>query len=198
MVTDKLPPDYMLIDMTNLKILKRGCLYSCGHWGDLIAADVATYVGPFQNKTFSQFQEKQLMTLYKNSFGEELSFGPYQEMLFATVARARMMEADPTPLSELKRQLMAKYPADSAFYSPMPGSAMGGTQTGRVSSESGNMTTPKRGSTTGRVWEIADELYSANQDLKAIRKTIIERCISEGINQSTAATQYSRWAQTKR
>lgn len=60
---------------------------------------------------------------------------------------------------------------------------------------------PATGSKTGRVWEIADGIFGAqdvaNADWKALRKQIVEACEAEGINSSTASVQYSKWKQTK-
>lgn len=59
---------------------------------------------------------------------------------------------------------------------------------------------PKAGSKTGEVWVIAEEVWQARgcpSDLKAIRKEIIERCESRGINSSTASVQYGKWKGTK-
>lgn len=54
---------------------------------------------------------------------------------------------------------------------------------------------PKSGSTTAKVWEIADELRKLNpdHDQKALRPLIIAECEANGINPATAATQFSKW-----
>lgn len=54
------------------------------------------------------------------------------------------------------------------------------------------VTRPKSGTKTGRVWEIADA-QSANRGKPALRKDVIAECVSEQINEATAATQYGRW-----
>jgi len=51
------------------------------------------------------------------------------------------------------------------------------------------VTRPKAGSKTGRVWEIADSQGTEN----AVRKTVMDLCVAEGINASTASTQYGKW-----
>ena len=59
---------------------------------------------------------------------------------------------------------------------------------------------PGAGSKTGRVWEIADEIWLAAgkpSDTKGIRKQIIEACEAQGINGSTASVQYGKWKATK-
>lgn len=54
------------------------------------------------------------------------------------------------------------------------------------------VTRPKEGTTTGRVWQIADE-QSAKKGEPADRKSVIEQVVAEGINASTGATQYGKW-----
>lgn len=52
---------------------------------------------------------------------------------------------------------------------------------------------PKAGSTTGKVWDIADELFATIKDDKQLRKAVIERCTKEGINSSTTSVQFGKW-----
>lgn len=54
------------------------------------------------------------------------------------------------------------------------------------------VTRPKEGTSTGRVWEIADTL-SADQGEPAKRSDVLSAFTSEGGNPSTGATQYGRW-----
>jgi dTDP-4-dehydrorhamnose 3,5-epimerase-like enzyme len=45
----------------------------------------------------------------------------------------------------------------------------------------------------GKVWDIADEISKTITDAKALRKSVIDRCVQEGINQSTASVQFGKW-----
>jgi hypothetical protein len=59
---------------------------------------------------------------------------------------------------------------------------------------------PKTGSKTGRVWEIADKVWTDNgspSNIKPLRGAIVSACEAEGINGSTASVQYSKWLKTK-
>ena len=58
--------------------------------------------------------------------------------------------------------------------------------------EQNGVARPKAGTKTGRVWEIADGI-SATNEAPAKRKEVVEAAVKEGINSSTAATQYGRW-----
>ncbi len=55
-----------------------------------------------------------------------------------------------------------------------------------------DVTRPKAGTATGRVWEISDE-QSKKAGEPAKRKDVIAAFVAEGGNPSTAATQYGRW-----
>ena len=52
---------------------------------------------------------------------------------------------------------------------------------------------PKSGTTTGRVWEIADTMRSQSRGDYPDRKEVLAKCEHEGINPSTASTQYAKW-----
>ena len=58
--------------------------------------------------------------------------------------------------------------------------------------EANGVSRPKYGTSTGRIWEIADH-ESAKLGSPAPRKIVLELATKEGINESTAATQYGRW-----
>ena len=56
---------------------------------------------------------------------------------------------------------------------------------------------PKAGSATGKVWDIADEVALTLTDEKALRKSVIDKCIQEGINKSTASVQFGKWRSSR-
>lgn len=80
---------------------------------------------------------------------------------------------------------------------------IGEVKSGRISAATPNKSNtpkssnvrPKEGSTTAKVWAIADDfkLNFPDKDAKSLRSMIIEKCESVGINSSTAATQFSKW-----
>lgn len=62
---------------------------------------------------------------------------------------------------------------------------------------SGAAARPKAGTSTGQVWDIADEVsatFTNDKTGKAVRKEVIERCEAAGINKSTAGVQFGKWA----
>jgi hypothetical protein len=58
--------------------------------------------------------------------------------------------------------------------------------------EANGIIRPNEGTATGKVWTIADRI-SAAKKAPAERGEVVKQAIAEGINESTAATQYGRW-----
>lgn len=81
------------------------------------------------------------------------------------------------------------------------GAAPGSTsRSSRSSSPSPSISSPGPSSAptkgvTAKVWEIADSL--GHIPGAALRTAIIEKCVAEGINAATAATQYSKWKKAR-
>ncbi len=71
-------------------------------------------------------------------------------------------------------------------------SAAEGTPTKPPKDTKNDVTRPKAGTATGRVWAISDD-QSAKAGEPAKRKDVIAAFVGEGGNPSTAATQYGRW-----
>lgn len=73
--------------------------------------------------------------------------------------------------------------------SPAPRATPEASRVERAPSETAKSARPPHGTTTGRVWAIADRIAAAGGQ----RTQIITACVNAGINESTAATQYSKW-----
>lgn len=60
-------------------------------------------------------------------------------------------------------------------------------------------TRPKAGTATGKVWDLADQLWSdtAANDIKAFRTKLTAACEAEGINAGTVGVQFSKWKSSK-
>ncbi len=58
---------------------------------------------------------------------------------------------------------------------------------------------PKGGS-TGKVWDLADKLAKGTKDTstKEFRAKVVEACVKEGVNQSTAGVQFGKWRATQK
>lgn len=70
------------------------------------------------------------------------------------------------------------------------------TKAKRVTTASGEdvFVAPTKGATR-RVWEIADETCPHGAEID--RAAIIEACVAQGINASTAGTQFSKWKKAR-
>lgn len=55
-----------------------------------------------------------------------------------------------------------------------------------------DVTRPKDGSVTGKVWDIADAI-SKKKGEPASRSEVMEQAEKDGINEATVATQFQRW-----
>lgn len=60
---------------------------------------------------------------------------------------------------------------------------------------------PKAGSTTGKVWAIADQFFSEDgsqaHDIKAFKSKVVAECEAQGINPGTAGTQFGAWKRAR-
>lgn len=60
---------------------------------------------------------------------------------------------------------------------------------------------PKAGSTTGRVWAIAEQTLAdvptPVSDWKEFKRVVVEECEAQGINPGTAGTQFGAWKRSK-
>ncbi|MCK9513539.1 MAG: hypothetical protein M0R28_20255 [Pigmentiphaga sp.] len=119
-----------------------------------------------------------------------VQFEPYNGWMVVLVpARYDLSDlADRAEIQDGKRR-----PAPVAKVRPRPLADMPGQGgRGRPAGEGGQGggVAPVRGA-TAKVWQIADGVG------KADRNAIIQACVAAGINQSTAATQYSKWKKAR-
>lgn len=56
-----------------------------------------------------------------------------------------------------------------------------------------DVTRPKDGTDTGKVWAIADALSNPAKGHFATRGEVMEKAVAEQLNEATVATQYQRW-----
>lgn len=56
-----------------------------------------------------------------------------------------------------------------------------------------DVTRPKDGTDTGKVWAIADKLSNPAKGQYATRAEVMEVAVAEQLNEATVATQYQRW-----
>lgn len=101
------------------------------------------------------------------------------EIEFTKRLRKRPAEYRPAPpVAKVRPRPIADSPGHGGKARPAGEGAKGGGAA------------PVRGA-TAKVWEIADGVG------KADRNAIIQACVAQGINPSTAATQYSKWKKAR-
>lgn len=201
---------YLVIDIDACVILKRApTIQQASLWADLIASEVRVKVCPPLASSFSGFTEDELVRLAK-SIGSNLRAQPYGEMLQVIKALVRDLEIDETTVEELERANRKAHPKNDtrmerATALPPPsivphaltqgGGSPRAVRAARAPS-TGVPERPAEGSTTGRVWAVCDQVHAANPgwtNKKDFRVSVINGCTALGINESTAATQYSKW-----
>lgn len=68
----------------------------------------------------------------------------------------------------------------------------------RVAAKPDTAGRPAAGTTTGRVWGMADQVFAERGNIdKDFRKEVVRRCEAAGINKSTASVQFGRWISSK-
>lgn len=95
-------------------------------------------------------------------------------------------EAEKKAKEDAKAEAKAKKEAEAAAKKAEKAASKMPTQNG--------ITRPGAGTGTGKVWDIADRL-SAETQKPAERGAVIKAAEAEGVNISTASTQYGRWRQ---
>mgnify|MGYP000744731774 CR=1 FL=1 len=194
---------YLLFDLDKVLILKRTqTMDQANLWADICAPQSATRISPLAGSTFAAYTENELIRLAR-SVGSELQLSPYANMIQSLVLVAKGIAMDETPIEELRATWNAMYPKDFEAPAPTHQPRVASTPRAPRPESTSVVERPKAGSTTGRVWEICDKIDAANPgwtDKKDFRVSVMKACVAAGINEATAATQYSKWAkhQTKR
>lgn len=90
-------------------------------------------------------------------------------------------------------------PAAGAPVPNVPAPAPAAPKAARQPRQEGQGARPAAGTTTGRVWAIADELLQATPagPSKEFRRSVITACEAAGINSSTASVQYGKWLSSR-
>lgn len=155
-----------------------GGSYSCYSKAQLVtmAGHLGLVIG---NETYAEIIgliKNSLIAKYKNQ--EPLQSEEYYE---AQIAKRRKQEPE----------LYAQF--DPVAPPPNPARARV-SETGTPRAPVSAATKPA-GGTTRKVWDIADSVRAdnPNYDAKTLRPLIISACESQGINASTAGTQFAKW-----
>lgn len=191
------PVNFVAIDRESMTFLGRG---EYGVLWDSIKEDYTSeqiVIGACGNKrTYSPFTDMELRTLHLNTTGEEIETSSYPELLEVLSELGSRIETLPTP-GYLYTPRIANEPeleANEGKLSPKRRKETPAKprKTPTSSKPAGR---PKPGSTTARVWDIADALLKDNEgaDKKELRALVLAACEKEGINKSTASVQFGKW-----
>lgn len=178
---------YMLIDVTNVEstaVIAIAALRPVVLLGKVHAAQGRKVIAPpFEGRSFAKLDKLVLQYLYWNVC-KETPPDEYGELVRNCLAKLNALPEDATPIEDLEREVARLYPETPVSAPTEKAPREPGAPPPR----------PKATSTTGRVWEIADRMREAGS---TDRKAVIAACEAEGINPSTASTQYGKWKASK-
>lgn len=194
----------ILIDCDKLLFLKAAdSVKQLEYWAEILCPDSDFLIADTEKRIYSAFTEMELKVLYGNTIMQDLRHivpASYNKLLNEVVKLGETLELDPTPVSDLETKLgrpLGK--PDPRPIKEKPGKKAPTKSSGKTSS-SGPAKRPKPGSATGKVWDIADKVLESSgygpYD-KALRNLVVAECVKEGINSSTAATQFGKWKGSK-
>jgi len=183
-----------LFDLNKMIVLKtvsgEDAVRRCEYWADILIPKDEFYVCGDMKRDLASFSELELRLLYRNLENREVMGHTYARVLEQVHDVMGKLQEDETTLGQLVKKLGK--PLKEPDFTPVkekpePKSK----QVGAIPSR------PKEGSLTARVWEAADWLYSQQnpQDInsKSLRDDVIKVCTDNGVNPSTASTQYAKW-----
>jgi hypothetical protein len=187
----------ILIDIDKMEILKvvegRNSVRQCEYWADILIPKSEFYICGELNRDLSHFTLMELQMLYNKAAGAQARFSvsDYSRAIEFVSTQISQFPIDDTPLSHLEKKLKKPLSTDNVL------PAKEKKQSAKAMKDSGVPTRPKEGSMTARVWEAAD-YYLGTQpnrdaDGKEFRNLIINCCVENGLNPSTASTQFAKW-----
>lgn len=209
---------YMLIDRSTVEstqILRVGSLNQTALRGRLLkAAGADVTAPPLEGRGFSNFPLLQLQYLFYNTF-KLTPPADYAELLQGCLNHADALPLDDTDERELQKAVDKLTSTDTAKAGEMVAGfdpltrAAGKLQAAkppkekkvRVMTALGEVKRPPSSTTTGMVWDIADEYLAVvvkdGLGEVALRNMVKVRCEKEGFNASTVSTQYGKWKKSK-
>jgi len=192
----------ILIDCEKLTFVKAAkTVEQLQYWADILCPDSDYLIADTQKKVYAAFTEMELKILYGNTIMQDMRHiipSSYNKLLNEVVKLGEGIEEDETELSDLKKKLGKAL--SSPFPLNKPTQISGGSPTKPKAPPSVGKR-PKAGTSTAKVWDIADEMMAGDPglgiDSKDFRKCVIEECVKEGLNPSTASTQFGKWKNSK-
>lgn len=103
-----------------------------------------------------------------------------------------IMATDNAPLEKPGKKGKGKKAA-SAAGTGTPAAPVEAPVEAKVKKEKDPTGRPSEGTATRKVWDIADTLAAANNNVTPTRKVVIEASVAAGVNKATAGVQYGAW-----
>lgn len=184
----------LLIDINKMLLLKavegEKCIRRCEYWADILIPNAEFYICGDMGRDLSKFTLLELQMLYNNTMGAKAIFKDYPRAIDLVKTCIERFEVAKESIGDLVKKLGK--PLKEQDFSPVKEKPEAkAKQIGLIP------TRPKEGSMTARVWECADWLYSQqnqqDSNCKTLRDEVIKVCVDNGVNSSTAATQFSKW-----
>lgn len=156
-----------------------------------------------ENKEYSCYTHYELASIYHNATGDTVPREmEYAKLLQGVVHLAKNWAVDETEAETIQEEYGVTVPDEpepprvAVVAAPLPDTAPSG-KSRPAAAPAKAPGRPKPGSSTGKVWDIADKVLADHADMglnaKELRATVIAQCEAEGINPSTAATQFGKW-----
>lgn len=143
-----------------------------------------------EGRSFSKFEKEALQYMLWNTF-EITPPEDFKELVNLLKEKVGAMQADATSLDVLQKQT-ADIPPDYERLGITGKHLEAEPKPKRKSTAKPAGSRPGKGTATGIVWDVCDEL-TTELGRQPERKEVIAKCEHEGINKATASTQYGKW-----
>lgn len=203
---------YMVVETDTMKVTQLGELNTITSKQFLENPEATIYTAPIHDShSYTVFSIEQLQQMCKNEgiYEEGMAYVSMINVMRLHLRDKYMATKDDYKPYEWYEMQIAKAEKENpeywAKFKPEPPKDIpdsfkrGGTarHSGATVNKSAR---PRNAGATGKVWEIADATkleFPDVKDPKELRAEIIKRCVEDGINPATAATQFSKWKNTK-
>jgi hypothetical protein len=188
----------VLIDNENLCFIKATpTAEQAQMWADILIPTSDYYITNVDSlRSLSVYTPYELRLLYQNTVGEPVNESIKYQVLLEGIQKLGLdLIVDETPLATLGNKAKRCSKETKAAVKETKKQADGNPTKPEKTKEpsiSKPAKRPKEGSMTGKVWAVADALHTETGTIPD-RKAVIAACEAEGVNPSTASTQYGKW-----
>lgn len=188
----------ILIDTEKMTVLKvHTNPLALVYWADILIPQGDNAVRGYEQGDFNVFTIHERKALYESLYGVMPPEFKSEAQLELDIRKAidRLPE-DTSTIDELKQKLGRPLSPIVIPGDDEPERKRSGQSPRQSTTTQQPLKRPAEGTTTGQVWDIADEVLKTSDyglGSQLLRHDIITTCEQRGIHPSTAATQYSKW-----